>query len=101
MIYFRGRWYFLFVWSLSPTEVHGYTLLGTTKKNVALNFVTFLFSKKEVATFKLVSVYGVENVTYPAYLNPFDGKLNAGTRPSLVFPPNAEDGANITGSQIE
>ena len=73
MVYYQTHWTLLFIWSLTPQEVQGYTLLGTSDNNLTLNFATFQFSTGKVTTFQFVSLYGFDDGTDPAFLNAIDG----------------------------
>jgi hypothetical protein len=83
MVFCDGEWSLVLIWKLQRNLLIGFvvelcssTELSLTEKNLDLSITETVV--------KFVSVYGLydDRIKDPAFLNPIDGKLNIGKRPT-------------------
>jgi hypothetical protein len=86
MIYTDKRWRLHFIWRLTTEVVHGYDIITVSPTRVFMNEIVHRLDVGDII-FKFVSVFGFDGTNDPAFINPLDGCLNAGIRPTSAFLP--------------
>ncbi len=93
LVYNKGRWTLFLVWKLTPTSLHGYMVNRKSIEAMEEDNQYLVESKLDLTgssdtLFTFVSVYGWGGqLRDPAFLNPIDGMLNVGERPSSMWLP--------------
>ena len=88
MVFYQQRWILVWIWRLDPDKVTGYVLVDLNFDAMNLSPIEINLNSDNII-FQFVSVYGCnEKINDPAFINPIDGKFNAGSRPSSCYLPH-------------